>query len=211
MQYHVAGAEHVLDLKVIRPGSVDLITAGTAAQWLNIRLFWEQAAKLLRPGGTVALWTVTSGCCHPSTPNAHEAQAILWELEHVTFRPFEPPPLQLAREPYDPLPLSWTVVPPIEGFSESHYLRHGWNREGEVDPVEHFFNATPPYTLSLVQLKSALKTASMTKKRRDAHSELADTSEDCIKMAIGRLRAALGTAEGFEHGGGAVLLLFKGL
>jgi SAM-dependent methyltransferase len=209
IRYHVAAAEKLDSLNAVSPGSVDLITAAMAAQWFDMQLFWQQAGRLSKPGGTVALWTLTSGYCHPSTHNAEEVQKILWELEHVTFKPFEPPALHIARKLYDSLPLPWTASPSIDVFPESKYVRLEWNRDGQVKPNAHFFSATPPYMISLEKFESALNTASMTKSWRDAHPELAGTDADCIKVAISRLSVALEGREEFEHGGGTVLLLFK--
>lgn len=209
IRYHVASAEKLDSVSNVNTGSVDLITAAMAAQWFDMQLFWQQASRLLKLGGTVALWTLTSGYCHPSTHNAEEVQKILWELEHVTFKPFEPPALHIARKLYDSLPLPWTVSPSIDVFPESKYVRQEWNRDGHVEPNAHFFSATPPYMVSLEKFESALNTASMTKSWRDAHPELAKTDADCTKVAISRLRVALEGREQFEHGGGTVLLLFK--
>ncbi len=44
----------------IADGSVDLITAATAAHWFNMSGFWPRAAQILKPGGSVAIWTSSS-------------------------------------------------------------------------------------------------------------------------------------------------------
>lgn len=41
---------------VITDGSVDLVTAAIAAYWFDMDRFWPRAARVLKPGGTVALW-----------------------------------------------------------------------------------------------------------------------------------------------------------
>lgn len=41
---------------VIADGSVDLLSAATAAHWFDMDRFWPRAARVLKPGGTVALW-----------------------------------------------------------------------------------------------------------------------------------------------------------
>lgn len=50
--------------------SVDLITAATAAHWFDMARFWPRAARVLKPGGTAALWTIGPMCMHPAMPNA---------------------------------------------------------------------------------------------------------------------------------------------
>ena len=42
----------------IADGSVDLITAANAAHWFDMEGFWPRAARVLKPGGSVALWFV---------------------------------------------------------------------------------------------------------------------------------------------------------
>ncbi|KAL4871464.1 S-adenosyl-L-methionine-dependent methyltransferase, partial [Aspergillus spectabilis] len=40
----------------IADGSVDLIVAATAAHWFDMPRFWTSAARVLKPGGSVAIW-----------------------------------------------------------------------------------------------------------------------------------------------------------
>ena len=72
--YKVAGVESIDKIDGLQHSSVDLITAATAvcicenvecsslmsiqAHWFEMPQFWKAAAKLLKPGGTVAIWTV---------------------------------------------------------------------------------------------------------------------------------------------------------
>ena len=57
IQYEVWDSERVASAPGVPLGEVDLITAATAVHWFDMKKFWDQAAQLLRPGGTVALWT----------------------------------------------------------------------------------------------------------------------------------------------------------
>jgi hypothetical protein len=79
--YEVTGAESIDKIDGLEHSSVDLITAATAvcifeheqsssltsiqAHWFDMPQFWKAAANLLKPGGTVAIWTVfrNSGMC----------------------------------------------------------------------------------------------------------------------------------------------------
>ena len=126
-------------------------------------VFWAKAAKLLRPGGTVALWTVSSlycrmsGCTEdalqhlmppsfrltwsvsntcitdPSTPNAATIQNILFDLERDILAPYELPPNRVSRDMYDNLGLPWTVDPPVADFPAASFVRKEWNRDGKVN------------------------------------------------------------------------------
>ncbi|KAG8931952.1 hypothetical protein FRC01_000534 [Tulasnella sp. 417] len=54
MEFIVASGEEV-DQQVEKD-SVDLITAGQAAHWFDYQRLWPSLARMLKPGGTVALW-----------------------------------------------------------------------------------------------------------------------------------------------------------
>jgi ubiquinone/menaquinone biosynthesis C-methylase UbiE len=52
IKYRVAPAEN----NGIESSSVDLITVATAAHWLNLAKFYEEAKRTLKPEGTLAIW-----------------------------------------------------------------------------------------------------------------------------------------------------------
>jgi hypothetical protein len=138
--------------------------------------FWAEAAAVLKPGGSVALWTLASLYCRksffclcsvrgiliyilhtfldPCTPNAAEVQRILFHLEREVLAPFELPPNRLSRDMYDNLPLPWNVTPPVTAFSESDFVRYEWDCNGN-----EFFGQSEE--VSLDDLGRTLPTASM--------------------------------------------------
>jgi SAM-dependent methyltransferase len=61
----------------IQDSSVDLITAANAAHWFDMSRFWLSAARVLKPGGSVALWTSGDIRVHPSMPNSAAIQAAI--------------------------------------------------------------------------------------------------------------------------------------
>lgn len=61
--YEVLDAEGLDQSAVVSPGSVDLLTSKMAAHWFRMEEFWPQAARMVKPGGTVALWTMSSVYC----------------------------------------------------------------------------------------------------------------------------------------------------
>lgn len=72
VQFEISSAE---ELGSNLPGpiqdtSIDLITAANAAHWFDMPRFWQAAARVLRPGGSVALWTTGEIRVHPDMPNA---------------------------------------------------------------------------------------------------------------------------------------------
>ena len=191
--------------------------------------FWAEAATVLKPGGSVALWTLASFYCRktrfssgsvrsmliynfhtfldPCTPNAAEVQRILFHLEREVLSPFELPHNRLSRDMYDNLPLPWNVTPPVTAFLPSDFVRYEWDRDGILSNGNEFFDQTEEGSLD--DLEKGLSTASMVTRWRDANPELAGTEKDCVRETIKELREALGGEETFIQGSGTVILLFK--
>jgi hypothetical protein len=193
--------------------------------------FWAEAATVLKPDGTVALWTLASLYCRktlffssfysvpstliyifhtfsdPCTPNAAEVQRILFHLEREVLAPFELPSNRLSRDMYDNLRLPWDVVPPITAFSSSGFVRHEWDRDGILSNGNTFFGQTEEGSLD--ELETGLSTSSMVTRWRDANPELAWTDKDCVRETMKELREALSGQETFIQGSGTVILLFK--
>lgn len=187
--------------------------------------FWHKAATLLKPGGTIALWTCASLYCRrlsrllliqpwptyinldPSTPNASEVQRILSRLEDEDLSPYELPSNRLSRDMYDNLQLPWQNSLPVKEFPESLYVKHEFNRNGTVLEGNDFFSGNEEQ--SLEGLEKALVTASMVTRWREANPNLAGTQQDCVKRSIRDLKFALGGKESFITGSGTAVLLFK--
>jgi len=206
IRYELAPAENCADVAGLEPESVDLITAATAAHWFDMEGFWKSADTLLKPNGTVGIWTTASDYCHPSTPNAEEVQKIMHHFEHEVLAPYELASNRISRSLYDNLQLPWQVSPPVASFPQSSYTRLEWNRDGKASPDGTFFNGRE---VTLAQAEAALGTASMVTRWREAHPDLVGTDRDCVKEFIARLRKALGGQEKVLSGQAVVLLLFK--
>ncbi|KAF2230116.1 S-adenosyl-L-methionine-dependent methyltransferase, partial [Viridothelium virens] len=56
VQYEVSRAEEIDKIAGLQEETVDMITGATCAHWIDMSEFWPAAAKVLKPGGTVALW-----------------------------------------------------------------------------------------------------------------------------------------------------------
>lgn len=51
--YQVAPAEH----SPLGDATADLVTVGQALHWFNVERFYEEAERVLKPGGVLAVWT----------------------------------------------------------------------------------------------------------------------------------------------------------
>lgn len=208
IRFEIGLCEHLDEVPGLQPGSVDLITAATAAHWFDMSLFWPQCAKMLKPDGTVALWTSCSWYCNPwATPNAKEVQAVLDELETVTLAPYETPGNRLNRGMYRGIGLPWTVEPPVSEISKKEFVRKEWNVNGQVGKGEKFFRGNERVTLE--QFARGCGTASMVTRWREANPSLVGTEEDVVNVATRKIREAMGGQEWFEGGSETALLMFK--
>ncbi|GAM36736.1 hypothetical protein TCE0_018f06061 [Talaromyces pinophilus] len=204
-------------------GVVDLLTAVMAAHWFSMPVFWAQAAQIVKPNGTVALWTCSSLYCHPSTPNAAAVQKALYHLERDVLAPYELPPNRVSRDMYDNLVIPWQVDRETttghnlaEAFPESDFVRLEWDRDGILSDGDDFFlasNSPNKGETTLNDLEGSLGTASMVTRWRDANPELVGTESDCVKEMCAEIRKAMGVGADenprMKVGSSVALLLFK--
>ncbi|PWY77003.1 hypothetical protein BO70DRAFT_388390 [Aspergillus heteromorphus CBS 117.55] len=208
ISYHVLGAEECDSV----PG-----LEGGGAHWFSMPELWSSAAKTVKPGGTVALWTRSSFYCHPSTPHAPLVQKALFDLELNALAPHTLPQNRLSRDMYDDLPLPWTVSPAVPEFPESEFVRREWDRDGVLTDGKDFFGGGSEMTIE--ELERGFATASMVTRWREANPGLVGTEGDCVAVAVRGVRGAIleaqGEGEGWEWDGrlrtgmGTVVLLFK--
>ncbi|KAJ6105333.1 S-adenosyl-L-methionine-dependent methyltransferase [Penicillium sp. IBT 18751x] len=208
IQFQVATAEDCANIQNVEDG-VDLLVSAMAAHWFSMAEFWVSAAKIVNPGGTVALWTCASLYCHPSTPHAAEVQNALFHLEQDILKPYELPPNRLSRDLYDNLVLPWHLNPPFTAFPFSEFRRLEWDRDGILSDGKDFF--VRGKETSLQGLGDSLGTASMVTRWRAAHPEQAGTDKDCVNVTIAQVKKALGDngCEDLKLGHSSVVLLFK--
>lgn len=157
----------------VTDSSVDLITAANAAHWFNMAEFWPAAARVLKPGGSVAIWTSGEIRAHPDMPNAEKIQAAMYQWEEENLKPHMEAGSLLTRNRYQDLPLPWTLAEPVNEFEESSFFRREWKLgepfyqpEGEVD---------------LDMFERMMSTGSAVTRWRQAHPEAVGTEEDAIR------------------------------
>ncbi|KAK8136752.1 hypothetical protein PG984_004692 [Apiospora sp. TS-2023a] len=215
IQYELLAAESLDESVHLRPGSVDLLTAAMAAHWFDMDRFWHQAGRMVKPGGTVALWTKSSLYCHPSTPNASQVQQALSHLEDDILGPYELPANNVCRTMYANLLMPWSADPPVAGaFPQRLSVRREWNRDGKLEPGQDDFYGGSSVT-TLADLAKGLGTSSMVTRWREDHPGLVGTDGDCVVQTMKAVAEAI-MGEGAEEFGGvaikvgcaATLLLF---
>ena len=210
IRFDVSSAE---DLAGIADGSIDLLTAATAAHWFDMPAFWTRAAQVLKPGGSVAVWTYGGGRGFgPSVPNAAAINAAMDVIRETHLRPFTLPGNILARNLYVDLSLPWSVDPPVAGFDEASFVRIEWGTETEgALPGNEFFAVGSP-VVNMDMLEAMLGTASPVARWREANRELVGTEGDVVRImrrTIERFLQEAGVEKGKEtvQGGGSGALL----
>ncbi|KAF7545232.1 hypothetical protein G7Z17_g9332 [Cylindrodendrum hubeiense] len=195
------------ELGGVKDSSVDLITAANAAHWFDMEGFWPAAARVLKPGGTVALWTSGDIHAHPSMPNSAAIQATFETYQATHLEPYYVPGNRLTRATYRTLPLPWTLSQPVEEFEESSFVRKDW----EAD--EPFFVGESQLSMDIFEL--AISSGSAQVRWHQAHPDLVGTERDLVKILRGEVERLLheaGVEKGKEFVRGAVLgavLIFK--
>lgn len=182
----------------IADGSIDLITAATAAHWFDMERFWPSAARVLKPGGTVALWTSSRPFIHPrKTPNAAAIQAAIDDtLSGEELRPYKVQGNDITNNLYVDLPLPWTIESPVEEFDKNDFSRKEWNKR-EDDEVDELFSVGRPFTPA--EVEAVMGTGSPVTRWREAHPDKVGTEEDILRRLRRRIEGLLHEA-GVEPG-----------
>ncbi|RFU34686.1 hypothetical protein B7463_g1652, partial [Scytalidium lignicola] len=180
IRFEVSEAERIASVPGLPLGEVDLITAATAAHWFDMKKFWGQAAQLLKPGGTVAIWLRGRSYAHPDMPHGAEVNKIQKAFELV-LEPYMLPGNRLSYDLYDNLVLPWTADPTQSAFPKDKFQRFEWDRNGLSDGKD-FFGGSREYPLEVYE--QALGTVSAVTRWREAHPELVGTEKDCVKVMI---------------------------
>jgi trans-aconitate 3-methyltransferase len=194
----------------VADSSIDLITAATAAHWFDMSRFWPSAARVLKPGGTVALWCSGPINVHPSMPNSDAIQACFDKLEKQYLEPYYEPGNFLARDMYRGLPMPWNLNPPEKAFDKSTFSQKIW--DGTVDEDMFFVS---PMTVDMDKMEMVYSTTSPIQRWRDAHPDTVGTENDVVKLIRKEVEQTLqeaGMEKGQEKVTGcvsAVLLMIK--
>jgi SAM-dependent methyltransferase len=98
--YAVATAE----ASGLAPASCDLVTAAQALHWFDIPRFWDEARRVLRPRGVVAVW------CYERLRVAPAPQRVIDAL-YADVEPYWPPERALVERGYADVPFPFAPLP----------------------------------------------------------------------------------------------------
>lgn len=168
----------------IEDNSIDVITAANAAHWFDMPAFWKRAAQVLRPGGSVALWTSGEMVAHSDTPNYVKINDAFkrWQKDyleaHYEIGNF------LVRDQYRSLVMPWDATPPYESFDPTSLSRKEWALD------EPFHNGQDG-TFSLDLFEKMFATSSPVIRWRQAHPEALGTEGDVVRVIKNELEQLL--------------------
>jgi SAM-dependent methyltransferase len=126
----------------LRAGVADAIAVAQAAHWFDLDSFYQEARRVLRPGGVVALWTYSG--VQVEAP----VDVVLQRFYHEVVGPFWPPERHHVEQEYRSLRFPLTELPaPAFAYSAQWSLPEllgyvgtwsavaGYRRARGVDPL----------------------------------------------------------------------------
>lgn len=172
------------EMSGIEKNSIDVITAANAAHWFDMPAFWKRAAQVLRPGGSVALWTSGEMVAHSDTPNFVKINEAFkrWQKDYLEAH-YERGNF-LVRDQYRGLGMPWDAEPPVELFDRSSLFRKEWALD------EPFHNGQDG-TFSLDLFEKMFATSSPVLRWRQAHPEALGTERDVVRVIKNELAELL--------------------
>jgi SAM-dependent methyltransferase len=100
ISYRVAPAE----ASGLDDASVDLVTVAQALHWFDRSRFWEEARRVLRPRGVIAVWTYVLFEITPAI------DAIIRDFYSGIVGPFWPPERRIVEERYQTIEFPFTEI-----------------------------------------------------------------------------------------------------
>ncbi|RFU25201.1 hypothetical protein B7463_g11135, partial [Scytalidium lignicola] len=215
IRFELCEAEKIASAPGVPLGELDMITAATASHWFDMKKFWEQAAQLLRPGGTVAIWTKGDHYARKKLPSpslplvallflspipskfqpdpdpdpAMPYAAKIKEIQDAFQRVVEPYQLlgnRIARNMYDDLVLPWVADPSQTAFPKEKFQRFDWDRGGVLSDGKDFLGGSHEVPFGVYE--KVMGTISPVTRWREAHPELAGTERDCVTEVVRKLK-----------------------
>lgn len=102
VHYQVAPAES----SGIESNSIDLVAVAQALHWFDLPKFYEEARRVLKPGGIVAVWNYDFLQVSPAI------DAIVNRFYHDVVGPFWPPERRVIEDGYATLPFPFSEIEP---------------------------------------------------------------------------------------------------
>lgn len=100
VSYIQASAENI----PVKSGTADIVTAAEAAHWFRLKDFYDEADRILKPGGVVALW------CYYLPNITPKLDALVDDMFHNELAGYMTPGRRLIRDGYKTMPFPYLEV-----------------------------------------------------------------------------------------------------
>lgn len=160
---------------VLPDGTVDLVSAGNAAHWFDMQRFWQRAAAVLKPGGSVVIWTTGDLRVHPDSPAAEAVQEAMDTFQTRDLEPYMNEGNRVVRNKYLDLLLPWTVPEPVTAFPEAEFTRRDWTIS------ERFMNVGSETAVNMDLLEKVMSTSSPYTRWCEAHPDDVDGENNILR------------------------------
>ncbi|RBR02538.1 hypothetical protein FVER53590_07666 [Fusarium verticillioides] len=191
--YKLSAAEDIDKMNDIHYSSIDMITAATAAHWFDMPKFWAAAAKVLKPGGTVAIWTVFR---QPGSFNNNtELQCIFTEFLDA-LAPYSRAGTHLTQSGYVDLQMPWDDPETSKLYNQQASVRHVLTAEGGFIPDAGSKESSKGISDESVdrqvqRIEKLVGTFGSVSRWQKENPELVGTEEDPARVLISKVRKVL--------------------
>ncbi|KAG4281166.1 hypothetical protein FPRO06_10071 [Fusarium proliferatum] len=191
--YRLSTAEDIDKIADIPHSSVDMITAATAAHWFDMPRFWAAAAKVLKPGGTVAIWTVFR---QPgSFNNSTELQSMFNEFREA-ITPYSAAGSHLTQNGYVDLPMPWNDPDTSDFYDQQASGRHVLTAEdGFVPNVSRKGNyqegRDESVDVQIQRIERLVGTLGSVSRWQKENPELVGAEKDPVRILMNKVRKVL--------------------
>ena len=98
-----------------RSESFDLVTVGQALHWFHLDAFFEEANRVLKPGGLLAVW------CYGACTTSPAVDALYWQLYDRQLGEYWPPGRELVDQSYGTIAFPYQRIETPVFAMEQHW------------------------------------------------------------------------------------------
>ncbi|KAF4478485.1 trans-aconitate 3-methyltransferase [Fusarium agapanthi] len=191
--YKLSTAEDIDKINDIPHTSVDMIAAATAAHWFDMPRFWAAAARVLKPGGTVAIWTVFR---QPGSFNNNTELQSIFNAFLDALAPYSMAGTHLTQSGYVDLPMPWDDPDTSKFYDQQASARHVLTAEDGFVPnagrkERSQGNTDESVDKQVQRMERLVGTFGSVSRWQKENSELVGTEKDPARILMSKVRKVL--------------------
>ncbi|KAF5002397.1 hypothetical protein FGRMN_409 [Fusarium graminum] len=187
IMYEVSSAETIDQMEHVSTSSVDMITAATAAHWFDMPRFWVAAAKLLKSGGTVAIWTSFR---QPESDKQRTKMQSIFDEFRDSLSPYATAGTHVVQNGYADLVLPWENPDTASLYDRQAFIRRELSAKAGLlsDPPTDDTMKDESLEAQLQKLEKLVLTLGSVHRWQKANPESIGTENDCVKILLQKVR-----------------------